>query len=227
MTPPPLREPLSPHAKRGLVAAMLGAHVLAGWALLQVPAVRRAASEAMPVMMMEFVALRPEAPPPPPPPQPRPKTPPPPAPVLAATPVLPQPAPAFTAPPPPPEPLALPAPTALPAPPAPPAPPLPPAAAPAAPKQVQLSDTDWLREPAPAYPLASKRLGEQGVVILRVLFDAQGVPRQWQVHQGSGTARLDQAALASAPAARVKPRRENGVPAEFWSLVRVDFELDR
>ena len=84
---PPLRlggaspDALGPGARRVLVGSMLGAHLLAGWALLQVPAVREAAAEMAP-MMVDLIAPTPEAPKPSPPPQPRPKTPPPPAPVL-------------------------------------------------------------------------------------------------------------------------------------------------
>ncbi len=228
-TPPHSADPLGPAAKRVMVAGMLGAHLLAGWALLQVPAVRQAAGQLAP-MMVDLVAPTPEAPkpppspPPPPPPTVQPKTAPPPAPVIAAAPPpVPQPAPTFTAPPPPPEPPALPAPTA---PPAPPAPPVPPAPAPAAPRQVVLTDTDWIRVPQLDYPLASKRLREQGVVLVRALIDTRGVPRQVQLHKSSGFARLDQEALGKAVTARVKPRTENGVPFEFWIVMPLAFELE-
>lgn len=219
-------EPLGPGARRALVAGMAVAHLVAGWALLQVPAVRQAAGQFAPIMV-ELIAPAPEAPAPPPPPKPTPRTPPPPAPVIAAAPApIPQPAPVFTAPPPPPEPPALPAPTAAPAPPAPPAPPLPPAPAPAAPRQVVLTETDWIRAPALDYPLASRRLREQGVVLVRALIDPRGVPRQVQLQKSSGYPRLDQEALGKAATARVKPRTENGVPFEFWIVMPLAFELD-
>jgi protein TonB len=226
--PPHSADPLGPGAKRALVAGMLGAHLLGGWALLLVPAVRQAAGQFAP-MMVDLIAPTPEAPKPPPPPPPKvaPKTPPPPAPVIAAAaPPLPVPAPTFMAPPPPPEPPVLPAPTAPPAPPAPPAPAVPPAPAPAAPRQVVLTDTDWIRVPQLDYPLASKRLREQGVVLVRALIDGRGVPRQVQLQKSSGFARLDQEALGKAVTARVKPRTENGVPCEFWIVMPLAFELE-
>lgn len=218
---------LGPGARRVLVGAMLGAHLLAGWALLQVPAVREAAAEMAP-MMVDLIAPTPEAPKPPPPPQPRPKTPPPPpAPVLAAKPPpLPVPQPAFVAPPPPAEPPPLPAPEAPPVPPAPPAPPTPPAPAPAAPRTVVLTDSDWVRVPEIEYPLASRRLKEEGTVIVRALIDTRGAPKQVLLQRSSGHARLDQAALRAAMAARVKPRTENGVPFEFWIAMPLAFELE-
>lgn len=218
-------ETLGPMARRGVVAGMLGAHVLAGWALLQVPAVQQAVGEMAPIMV-ELIAPEPVAPPPPPPKvQPR-KLPPPPAPLLAAAPPVPQAAPVFTAPPPPPEPPALAAPTAPATPPAPPSPPLPPAPAPAAPRTVVLTDSDWIREPALTYPRASERLREQGTVVVRALIDVRGVPRQVSLQRSSGFARLDQEALAKALTARVKPRTENGVPFEFVILMPLAFVLD-
>lgn len=221
-------DPLGPAARRVMVAGMLGAHLLGGWALLQVPAVRQAAGPFAPIMV-ELIAPSPEAPQPPAPPPPRaqPRTLPPPAPVIAAAPPpIPQPAPVFTAPPPPPEPPALPEPTAPPAAPAPAAPPVPPAPAPAAPRQVVLTDTDWIRVPQLDYPLASRRLREQGVVLVRALIDTRGVPRQVQLQSSSGFARLDQEALGKAVTARVKPRTENGVPFEFWIVMPLAFELE-
>ncbi|MFM2056555.1 MAG: hypothetical protein RLY71_940 [Pseudomonadota bacterium] len=233
---------LGPGARRALLGAMLGAHLLAGWALLQVPAVRQAAGELAPIMV-ELIAPSPVAPPPPPPPPPRSvaATPPPPVPVIAAAPPpvpLPLPAPVFTAPPAPPEPPPLAAPTAPPAaptppapstPPAPAAPPvpsMPPALAPAAPRQVVLTDTDWVRVPQLDYPATSRRLREQGTVLVRALIDTHGVPRQVVLQRSSGFARLDQEALAKAITARVKPRTDNGVPFEFWIAMPLAFELD-
>ena len=213
---------LGPGAKRVLLGTMLGAHLLAGWALLQVPAVREAAAEVAP-MMVDLIAPTPQAPPPPPPvPKVQPKLPPPPpAPVIAAKPPpLPSPVPAFTAPPPPPEP------PVPPAPPAPTAPPVPPAPAPAAPRQVVLTDSDWVRVPEVEYPLASRRLKEEGTVVVRALIDTRGVPKQAVLQRSSGHTRLDQQALRAAMTARVKPRTENGVPFEFWIAMPLAFELE-
>lgn len=226
---------LGPGAKRVLLGTMLGAHLLAGWALLQVPAVRQAAAEVAP-MMVDLIAPTPEAPPPlpPPPPKVQPKTlPPPPAAVIAARPPpVPTVAPVFTAPPPPPQPAPLPPPEAPPAPPTPPAPPapvappVPPAPTPAAPRQVVLTDSDWVRVPEVEYPLASRRLKEEGTVVVRALIDTRGVPKQVVLQRSSGYTRLDQQAMRAAMTARVKPRTENGVPFEFWIAMPLAFELE-
>jgi protein TonB len=221
-------ETLGPGTRRALAGAMLGAHLLAGWALLQVPAVRQAAAEVAPIMV-DLIAPTPEAPRPPPPPALRPKTPPPPpAPVLAARPAVPVAQPSFTAPPPPelPAPAAPIAPPQPPAPPAPPAPAVAPAPAPAAPRTVVLTDSDWVRVPDVEYPLAARRLREEGTVIVRALIDTRGAPKQVVLQRSSGHSRLDQAALRAAMGARVRPRTENGVPFEFWIAMPLAFELE-
>jgi protein TonB len=143
----------------------------------------------------------------------------------------------FTAPPPPPEAPPLPAPTAPPAPPQPvPSPPSPPAPAttpapptpappPAAPRKVVLTDTDWVRPPAYAYPRAAQRLREEGSVLVRIHFDAQGVPRQVELARSSGSPRLDQEVLDKARQSRAKPRHENGVPIEFVATSEAEFKF--
>lgn len=221
-------EMLGPNTRRALLGGMLGAHLLAGWALLQVPAVRQAAGEFAPIMV-DLIAPTPQTPPPPPPPAPKLRTPPPPAPVIAAAPPpVPTPQPPFTAPPPPPEAPPLPAPTAPatpPAPAAPPAPPLPPAPAPAAPRKVVLTDTDWARPPGYEYPRAAERLREEGTVVVRILFDVRGVPRQVELVRSSGSPRLDQEVLNKARQSRARPRTDNGEPFEFWATSEAEFKF--
>ena len=231
-------EALSPGARRVLVAGALGAHVLAGWALLQASAREVPTGETTPVML-EMIALQPEAPPPAPHPAPSPSaapmprpapriTPSPPPPALA-TQERPQPVPrtAMAVPPPPAVVPALPEPSALPTPPAP-APPaaVAPAPAPAAPRQVAITETDWVRVPRLEYPPASRHAREEGVVLVRALIDARGVPRQVRLQRSSGFPRLDEEALEKASTARLKPRTENGQPVEFWAVMPLAFELD-
>ncbi len=88
------------------------------------------------------------------------------------------------------------------------------------------SDADYLRNPKPNYPPLSRRLGEQGKVIVRVLIGADGAPQQAQVHQTSGYDRLDQAALATVLAWRYVPGKRAGVPETMWFNVPINFVLD-
>lgn len=212
-------------ARRAVVGGVLALHLIGGWALLQVREVREALHEAAP-MFVDLIAPPqpappPLAPPPPPLPQPVPKLLPPPAPVIAAAP-LPAPAP-FVAPPPEPAPPAPPEPPAALAPPAPAAPPAPPPA----PKEIPASAIEYLEPPAPVYPRASRRLNEAGLVVVRVFVDVDGLPRQVQLLQSSGFARLDEAALEGVRQARFKPWTENGRATAGWARIPIPFELER
>lgn len=191
-------------------------HVAALWAL-QSGLLRRAAEVVIPVQILsEFVEPpKPKEPPPPPPPPPEPKkqvtkTPPPPRPQAIREPKPSPSAPTGTLEPPPPA-----APVAAPAPPEPPAPP----PAPPAPPSVQLpsSNADYLQNPKPVYPAMSKRLGEQGKTIVRVLIGVDGLPKQASIFRSSGYERLDEAARTAVMGWRYVPGKRNGVvePMEF------------
>ncbi|HRE87047.1 MAG TPA: TonB family protein, partial [Accumulibacter sp.] len=47
-------------------------------------------------------------------------------------------------------------------------------------------DADYLRNPHPLYPAASRRLGEEGRVVLRVTVSAEGLPVSVEIKQASG-----------------------------------------
>lgn len=215
---PPLApdEPLSPAQRRGLVLAMLGAHVAAAWALLQLEPVRRAVGEMAPVFVDWVAPPAPLPVPPPPPPKTivKPVTPPP---LVTAAP---SPAPAtFIAPPPPVEPP----PIVVESPPAPPAAAPPPAPVP---KTISVTAVEYLTPPQLSFPAASRRAHEQGTVHVRVLVDARGTPQQMLLVRSSGFTRLDDAALATVRATRFRPYTENGVALPFWVVMPLIFELD-
>ncbi len=115
------------------------------------------------------------------------------------------------------------APVAPPAPPAPAAPPAPPA-----PPRMQLpsSNAAYLQNPAPAYPSISKRMGEQGKVLLRVYIAADGTPQKIEVNQSSGFERLDRQAQDAVMRWRFVPGTRNGVPEPMWYLVPINFVLE-
>ena len=101
-------------------------------------------------------------------------------------------------------------------------------AAPPAPPAVQLpsSNADYLQNPKPAYPPLSKRLGEQGKVIVRVLIGADGIPQKAELRQSSGFERLDQAALNTVLKWRYLPGKRSGVAEEMWFNVPINFVLE-
>ena len=104
------------------------------------------------------------------------------------------------------------------------------AAAPAAtaPPAMQLpsSNADYLQNPKPVYPALSRRLGEQGRVIVRVLIGIDGTAQKAEIRQSSGFGRLDQAALNTVLKWRYVPGKRAGVPEEMWFNVPLNFVLE-
>lgn len=212
---------LTPAARRGAVAGVITAHLVGAWGLLQIESVRSAVGEVAPLMVDLIAPPAPPLPPVPPPPPPAPPQlkKPPPTPLVTAAP---SPAPIlFEAPPPPVEP---PAPIIAIEPP--PAPPAPPAPAPQ-PKTVAITQVAYLTPPVLTYPATSKRFGESGDAQVRILVDAEGMPRQMQMIKSTGYQRLDDSALATVRATRFKPYTENGIPQPFWVVMPLVFELQR
>lgn len=213
-------------------------HVAALWAL-QSGLMRKAAEIIIPAeVLSEFLTPQPPAPPAPPtPPAPPPPKPAPPKPA----PTPPKPAVAKPAPAPAPMPLAIADPAPAPAAPTgvlepqPAAQPVPaPAAAapapsaPPGPAVVQpSSDASHLNNPKPVYPAVSKRLGEQGKIVLRVLIGTDGTPQKIEVKQSSGFERLDRQAVDTVSRWRFVPGTRNGVPEAMWYLQPINFVLQQ
>lgn len=213
-----------------ITAAVVALHAAALWAL-NTGLLQRTAEPVEPVTVMaEILNPAPLSAPRPQPAPVQPKATP--AKPLARQPVAPAPPPVAT-------PAPAPAPTAAPSPNAPvaqaPAPLAAPAAAPvaaapapAAPARVDLpsSDADYLNNPKPAYPAMSRRLGEQGKVIVRVFIGTDGAAHEATIRQSSGYERLDQVALATALKWRYVPGKRGGVPEAMWFNVPINFVLE-
>lgn len=100
-------------------------------------------------------------------------------------------------------------------------------APPAAPSvELPFSDADYLQNSKPAYPPASKRLGEQGVVIHSVLIGADGLPISAKLVKSSGFDRLDQAAQTAVMRWRYSPGKRNGVPVAMSFNVPISWVLE-
>lgn len=87
-------------------------------------------------------------------------------------------------------------------------------------------DAGYLHNPAPSYPLQSRRLKEEGRVLLKVLVSAQGMALTVQVEQGSGHARLDEAAMEAVRQWRFVPAMRGTETVEGWVVVPILFRLD-
>jgi protein TonB len=218
-----------------IVVSVIALHVTVLWAM-QTGLLRRVAEAVVPAEILVEIMAPPSLPAPQPKPQPQPKVQ-----IKASTPkpVAPTPTPA-AAQHPAPTPLAIapsanaPAPSAA----------APTAAAattasantgstlnapptPAAPPKVELpsSDADYLNNPKPQYPALSKRLHEQGKVVVRALIGTDGQASQATVKTSSGFDRLDQAAVNTVLKWRYVPGKRGGVPEAMWFDVPVGWEL--
>lgn len=96
----------------------------------------------------------------------------------------------------------------------------------AAPVQTQPAfDADYLNNPAPSYPPLARRMGEEGVVYVRVFVSSEGVPDQIELKRSSGSARLDEAALLTVKKWRFVPARRGSQTISAWVVVPIAFSL--
>lgn len=87
-------------------------------------------------------------------------------------------------------------------------------------------DADYLDNPQPIYPHASRRLGEQGKVLLRVYVSAAGLAEKVELKLGSGFARLDRAAQEAVGLWRFVPARRGEQTIAAWVQVPITFQLE-
>jgi protein TonB len=88
------------------------------------------------------------------------------------------------------------------------------------------SEAHGLTNPKPAYPRQSRRLNEQGQVVIRVFVAADGSPQQCEIKTSSGFDRLDQEALRTVMRWRFVPGQRFGTPEAMWFNVPVNFVLE-
>lgn len=197
---------------------VIGVHVGVLAAVILVRAEPRPVEIVMPTIQGVLVMAEPEEAPPPPPeppppppppekkPDPKPKPKPPPkAPPSERAVKAPEPEP----PPPPVETSAEPKP-AEPTP----APVLPPRA-----------EAGQLTNPAPVYPSLSRRLHEQGVVILEILIKSDGTVGEIKIKTSSGFKRLDDTAVKAVKQWRYQPATQGNKKIDFWYEQPVEFSL--
>jgi len=95
----------------------------------------------------------------------------------------------------------------------------------AGPRTVSAAQLGYLVPPNPVYPARSRKSGDQGNVMVRVLVDAAGRPSQVTLQASSGHAALDEAALSAVRAAQFRPYSDGGTPQAVWVLVPINFVL--
>jgi periplasmic protein TonB len=87
-------------------------------------------------------------------------------------------------------------------------------------------DATQTGNPAPVYPVASKRLGEQGRVVLRIHVQADGTVGDMQLVTSSGFERLDESAMRAVKRWIYRPARQGDVAIAWWYQQPVTFTLE-
>lgn len=85
----------------------------------------------------------------------------------------------------------------------------------------------YLNNPKPNYPGLSRRSGEQGRVLFKVLVGANGEPESVEIAKTSGFDRLDQAGLEAVKQWRFVPAKKNNQAISAYVIVPVSFSLDK
>jgi periplasmic protein TonB len=98
-------------------------------------------------------------------------------------------------------------------------------AAPAQPV-AETADMKVNRRVDPVYPAASRREGEEGAGLFRVLVDERGRPIDVQVMKSSGFPRLDEAAVVAIRKWTFSPAMQSGAAVKSWTRVSVAFRLE-
>ena len=88
-------------------------------------------------------------------------------------------------------------------------------------------DAAYLDNPAPKYPTISKRMGEQGVVKLRVFVESNGKPSKIELFKSSNTSRLDQAAIDAVWQWKFVPAKRGNESIADWVIVPIVFSLNK
>lgn len=76
------------------------------------------------------------------------------------------------------------------------------------------------------YPPASRRLGEEGRALVRLLVGSDGSVRSWSLVRGTGFARLDAALDCILARLVIEPGRQDGRAVEAEAMLPIVFRLD-
>jgi protein TonB len=88
-------------------------------------------------------------------------------------------------------------------------------------------DASYLYNKSPSYPDISRRLNEQGQVIVRVLVGTKGEVLRAELGKSSGFVRLDRTAVSAVRGWRFLPGKRDGQAEAMWFNVPVNFVLEQ
>jgi protein TonB len=92
-------------------------------------------------------------------------------------------------------------------------------------KALKLARPLYKQNTAPPYPRKARRLGYEGIVMLKVLIDESGRVDDLMVLQSSGHPVLDRAAASAVRKWLFEPGTEGGIKKKMWVKIPVRFDL--
>lgn len=95
-----------------------------------------------------------------------------------------------------------------------------------APVSMPNSEASELNNPKPPYPAISRKLNEQGLVLLRACIGTSGTLDSVELKQGSGYSRLDQIALKTVKQWKFLPAKKGNTPIPMCYELPVKFILE-
>jgi len=84
----------------------------------------------------------------------------------------------------------------------------------------------YKRNTSPPYPSRARRMGYEGIVMLKVLVDENGRVDDLTLLESSGYAILDQAALSAVKKWLFEPGTESGMKKKMWVKIPIRFQLE-
>ena len=96
-----------------------------------------------------------------------------------------------------------------------------------APDSPAIFNAAYLNNEAPTYPPLSRRLEEQGTVILSVYVGVNGIAEKIEVNTGSGHERLDAAAFSAVKKWKFLAAKKGGEFTASWVSVPIRFVLEK
>lgn len=90
-------------------------------------------------------------------------------------------------------------------------------------RTISIDEVGYVRAPKPRYPAESRRLAEQGLVLLLVTIDETGHVARVAVQSSSGHPRLDAAAREAVEQALFRPYLENGIARTVMATIPIEF----
>jgi len=86
---------------------------------------------------------------------------------------------------------------------------------------------DYIQNPPPPYPELAKQMRQEGLVLLKVDVNSQGLPIKIDILKSSGFQLLDQAAFKAVSHWKFQPGRMGDLPVESTVTVPIKFRLEQ